>query len=62
MKSSVADGCRGQTWKRQRCRINCRLPPPISMIGEDVWADLKAELEILSKMLTVLIKGTIKRQ
>jgi hypothetical protein len=26
------------------------------------WADLKAELEILSKMLTALIKGTIKRQ
>jgi len=31
------------------------------LITEDTWADLKAELEVLSKMLTALIKGTDKR-
>jgi four helix bundle protein len=31
------------------------------LIDEDTWADLKAELEILSKMLTALIKGTDRR-
>jgi len=31
------------------------------LITEDTWADLKAELEVLSKMLTALIKGTDMR-
>jgi four helix bundle protein len=32
------------------------------LITEDTWAALKAELEILSKMLTALIKGTDVRR
>jgi four helix bundle protein len=31
------------------------------LISEDMWAELKVELEVLSKMLTALIKGTEKR-
>ena len=31
------------------------------LISEEEWAELKAELEVLSKMLTALIKGTDKR-
>lgn len=31
------------------------------LITEDTWADLKEELEVLSKMLTALIKGTDRR-
>jgi four helix bundle protein len=31
------------------------------LITEEMWADLKSELEVLSKMLTALIKGTDKR-
>jgi four helix bundle protein len=31
------------------------------LITEEEWAELKAELEVLSKMLTALIKGTEKR-
>lgn len=31
------------------------------LIGEDNWAELKAELEVLGKMLTALINGTEKR-
>ena len=31
------------------------------LITEDTWAELRAELEVLSKMLTALIKGTDKR-
>jgi four helix bundle protein len=32
------------------------------LITEDTWADLKAELEVLSKMLTALINATAKRR
>jgi four helix bundle protein len=32
------------------------------LITEDTWADLKAELEVLSKMLTALINATDKRR
>lgn len=32
------------------------------LITEENYADLRAELEILSKMLTALIKGTDKRE
>lgn len=32
------------------------------LITEDSWADLKAELEVLSKMLTALFNGTDKRR
>jgi four helix bundle protein len=32
------------------------------LITEDTWADLKAELEVLSKMLTALINSTDKRR
>lgn len=31
------------------------------LIAENVWADLKAELEVLAKMLTALIARTDKR-
>ena len=31
------------------------------LIPEETWAELKAELEVLSKMLTALIKGTDRR-
>jgi len=31
------------------------------LISEQEWVDLKSELEVLSKMLTALIKGTDKR-
>jgi four helix bundle protein len=31
------------------------------LINEDTWSDLKAELEVLSKMLTALIKGADNR-
>ena len=31
------------------------------LIADDTWADLKAELEVLSKMLTALSKGTDNR-
>jgi len=32
------------------------------LITEENYADLRAELEILTKMLTALIKGTDKRE
>jgi four helix bundle protein len=32
------------------------------LIAEDTWAGLKAELEVLSKMLAALINGTSKRE
>jgi len=31
------------------------------LIPEETWIELKAELEILSRMLTALIKGTGRR-
>jgi four helix bundle protein len=31
------------------------------LIPEETWAELKAELEVLSRMLTALIKGTHRR-
>jgi four helix bundle protein len=31
------------------------------LITEETWAELKSKLEVLSKMLTALVKGTDKR-